>query len=114
MSSVIDYTDGYLSWDQTEAITLTLRHASGSVNRSIATAKRTNARRNESVFQGVSLHGDESFWLVPAALLTAGDKVREGDTITDSSSVIHTINAVQQVRKGVSLSHYRCLVMERL
>lgn len=111
--SVIDYSDDYTYWDQTEAVTVTLRTSSSSASRSIATAKRTNANRRETTFQSVTLYGDEVFFLIPNALLEDDDKILEGDTITDATSVVYTVTAAQQVQKGASKTHFRCLVSER-
>jgi hypothetical protein len=112
MPNVIDYTDEYLYWDQTEAVTIRLGTAAFDKNRAIDTAKRLNAAERESLFSDVGITSEDVVFLIPHALLNAGDRITIGDTIIDSEDVAYRVRAVTVARKGVSRSHYRCLVTE--
>lgn len=104
-------TNDYLWWDNTEAVTVTLRTAGVADDPvSVAVALREDVSRRLADSLGVQLRGDDLAWNIPAALMS-GKEIHPGDFITDAGSVVYTVNpgGVQKIGVGGSVSHFLCL-----
>ena len=112
---MIDYSDDYLTWDQTEAVTVTSLINKGGVrtesSTSVATAKRGSREQMESSFNGITLDGNETFWLIPYTLMGTAVVGRD-HVIKDSSDVEYKVKAARLVTKGASKIYYRCATIE--
>ncbi len=112
---MIDYSDEYKYWDQTEPVTVTtLINVAGvrtPSTTSVSVAKRSSREQKEQNFNGISLEGNETFWLIPYDLM-GSTVVRQDDVIKDANLTEYKVLAAKLVTKGVSRIHYRCATVE--
>jgi hypothetical protein len=95
MPNVLDVSDDYLLWDNTESATVTIKRAGvANVARSVSRALRRGINGNDAQVAGVQIGSDSVVWNIAVAELETGDEIEEGDTITDSSSVVWIVKAV--------------------
>lgn len=85
----IDASTDYLSWDNTEAVTVHLRRSSGTTEVSVTHALQQEIDRRRSQYGTVALTGQETIWHVPHALLAPNAETRRievDDYIVDAAS----------------------------
>ena len=112
---MIDYSDEYKYWDQTESVTVTVLVNEGGVRTEssvpVAIARRGSREQNESVFNGITLDGNETFWLIPYALM-GGTAISRDHVIRDGNNVEYKVKTARLVTKGASKIYYRCATIE--
>ena len=91
------YANEYQWWDATESVTVTLDRAEGRQYLPGVTAKRGDESEARAVFAEVSAGGFDLLWTVPDTLL-GGCELREGDLLTDASSVKWRITRLTRQR----------------
>lgn len=106
----IDVSNDYQFFDNTEAVTLTLKRFAGDTTVSIASALRGRTSRDEPIRSGAALMRDSLSFFLPGDEVTSSNEVEPGDTVTDASANIFTIKSVGRVEMGGSMSGYRCPV----
>lgn len=99
----------YLSWTDTESVTVVTKRSSGNTSITVAKALRRSLNRQEQQLVGGLLSGDEIVWNIPDALLTASPNgsavIREGDTIGDGTDTF-TVTRVSLLSKA---NRWRCI-----
>jgi hypothetical protein len=112
MANVIDYSDEYKWWDQTEAVTFTPQWGGSGDPISVDVARRAAPTRDYPSADQVVAESDSVDWHLPAALLVdaSGDPVEphSGDLIEDANGVQFVVNGVQIVTYGAIRQHYVC------
>lgn len=110
----LDITNDYLIFDNTEAITLTLKRNAGNltVTASNALRGRVPIRTEPTRFSGALATDTLSFFIPHDQIVEdrAGESPEVGDTITDGSSNVYTIESASQVAMATSVSGWRCIV----
>jgi len=102
----LDYL--YLKMPGTEAVTLTTRRGVNNDSTDTQTVSHAWMRdiSRDDVARGLVVSAQEGIvWNIPNVLL-AGAEIETGDTITDSSSVVWTVESVSRVRLR---THWRCI-----
>ena len=110
MANTIDVTTDYLIFDNTEAVTVTLKRAAGDTARSVTSALQRAVTRNDSQTAGVQIGSDSTVWHIANDELTSGDAIKEGDTITDAASVVWTVKGVSF---GTFETRWRCVCVKQ-
>jgi len=110
----IDITDDYLIFDNSEAVTLTMSRKPSDKTATLSNALRGRvpSLNEPRRFAGGLMTGKLTFFL-PADQITedqAAESPQPGDTITDGSSNVYTIETLSQISMSNSVSGYRCIV----
>lgn len=111
---MLDYSDEYLHWDNTEPVTVVVRRAAaerGTATIDVALARRGTPHRHAQFYNGVRLQGNEITWDVPVALLDGVD-LKPESTITDQQGVAWTVVTAVELRLGSSRGAWQCLCRE--
>jgi hypothetical protein len=108
--AAIDISYDATRFDNTEAVTLTLKRNAGNTEVAIAAALRGRTSRSEPGRLGALLMTDFLSFHLPATQVGSSNTVEEGDTVTDGDSTIYTITDVRRVESGDIVSGYRCSV----
>jgi hypothetical protein len=94
----------YVSWVDTQAVTVTIYATSGGpgsgTNVSIATASQLNEYQARRVFAEFTHDANTKVWIIPDALLNPsanGNVLKNGDVIQDANSVKWRIDKVNRV-----------------
>lgn len=119
MSTIQSILDGeYVSWVDTEAVTVTIYATSGGpgsgTNVSIATASQLNEAQARRVFSDFTHDANTKVWIIPDALLNPsanGNMLKNGDLIEDANSVKWRIDKVSQVKMD---TQWVCLSVKQL
>ncbi len=111
---MIEYSNDYQWWDNTEAVTITLVRESGTTTVSVAIGSRSDISTRElaSSTQGVFQAGDVR-WKIPVILLGISNRLLPDDLITDASGVVWNVRSVSEVRVGTSRLHWEAICAER-
>jgi hypothetical protein len=116
LQSILDAE--YISWVDTEAVTLTIFATSGSpgsgMNVSIATASQLNEEQARRVFGEFTHDANTKVWILPDALLNPsanGNVLKNGDVIEDAHSVKWRI---EQVSRAKLETQWICLSTKQL
>lgn len=105
-----DYSNEYLFWDNTEAVTVTIKRPGtpATTNIAIARAYREDLDHDTAKLFDIWSPQDAQVWNIPAALM-GSDELRETDLITDASSVVWTVKAAVLERVGTSAVSWRAV-----
>jgi hypothetical protein len=108
----------YVSWVDTEAVTVTIYAPSGGsgsgTNVSIATASQLNEYQARKVFGEFTHDANTKVWIIPDALLNPsanGNVLKNGDVIEDANTVKWRIDKVSQVK---IYTQWICLSIKQL
>jgi hypothetical protein len=80
----------YVSWTNTETVTLSGTRSGSPIAVTGIVASKMNLQKAEKLFGGITLSEQDKVWVLPDVLLQSNG-VQQGDTITDSSSVVWTV-----------------------
>lgn len=95
----IDVQNDVLGFDNTEAVTVTLRRPDGETPLAVTHALRRTVDLRSETYGGVRLRGDEIVWNLPNSQL-AGEELRPGDAIADGSGTRWTVLSVGRLTFG--------------
>jgi len=104
----IDYSDDYQYWDNSEAVTVTVRRAGSNEEVSVSIAVRESGDTSSEFFNGIRLRGDELLWHVPVALMDSNE-IEPGDEIKDAGNVKYNVQSVVKAGVGNSAVEFQCL-----
>jgi len=107
----IDISNDYTYFDNTEAVTLTLKRNSGNTTVSITKALRGPKGTTEPSRIGALFSSENLAFFLSGDEVGSSNNVEAGDTITDASANIYTIGDVVRIEAGSSLSGYQCRVI---
>jgi hypothetical protein len=108
----------YVSWVDTEAVTVTIYATSGGpgsgTNVSIATASQLNEYQARRIFEEFTHDANTKVWIIPDALLnpsTNGRVLKNGDVIQDANAIKWRIDKVSRVKMD---TQWICLSVKQL
>lgn len=110
MAVTLDISADYAIFDNVESVTVSMKRASGTKTKVVASALRGALSRNELLALGGALLSDHCTWFIPHAELIDGDPTRvikPKDTIAPSGEV-WTVVDVKLVAIGSSKSGWQC------
>lgn len=107
--ATLSVSNEYLSWDNTESLTVNLKTASGyGDNITVGKGLRLDIDLRRQVFNGVRLEAGQLFFWLPVAQVGAGE-LNANAKITDASGTVYYILTSVKRGLGSSASHWECL-----
>lgn len=107
--ATIDKSENYLTWDDTQAVTVSLIRNAGTTAVSVGVALPAQLSRRDTVALAATSDTAEKVWSVPDALLnpaSQGRRITRNDTITDAAGVVWRVVSAEQVEDGTC---WRCV-----
>lgn len=106
---MIDYSNDYLQWDNTEEVIVATVRNSVATEHRVTHALAGDVDRRRAQFSGVSIQGDELLWMIPIALLPETTEINQGDRIKQCCGANWTVLTAKQRGIGSHNTHWEAI-----